>query len=129
MYINSMLICLAITILPYFVYVVVFSSGSSVTVNWQVNWVLFLLIINCYPILATIPYDVVLHLTLLCVTWNAHRCVFIYSLIVSMSYILLNIFSKCFRMPSMYLQCFCSIDPGGNVLLLWVLLLHFYCFW
>ena len=69
----------------------------TITVNWPLIWVLFLLSINCYPIWAAIPCDVILHVTLLCATCNVQRCVFIYLLIVIMCHILLCMLLKVFK--------------------------------
>ena len=91
----------------------------TVTVNWDVIWVVFLFIVNCYLIFAAAPSGLVLHVILLCVTCIVLMCIFVYSLVVCVIFCC-GSFSCVLECHLHYQQCFCLIHPGGIVLLLWV---------
>ena len=76
----------------------------TVTFDCCVIWILFLFIIICYPVRASIP--------LLCVNCSVNRCAFLYLPMM----IMCHTWSGVLGCHLEYLQCFCLIDLGDIVL-------------
>ena len=72
------------------------------TSDWHAIWIVFLFIVNCYLIWATIQAGVVLHVILLCVTFTVLKCIFVHLLIVTVSHFVVCAFQSVLEC---HLQC------------------------